>query len=175
MTFVEFLIFWSLTLVWLYLMHIKHFWNTGLFDDAGESWDYYALEYFTKKFFFNKSERELMILLESIVDSKKFVIFAKPRLIDIFDFKKNDYTARQKIISKHVDYLICSQNYFNPIMWIELDWSSHESQRRIKRDEFFDYVFEEAGLPLMRIATYELRDKRSLENRILDNLDEVMI
>jgi len=63
---------------------------------------------------------------------------AKIRLADIFEVKKwLDKGSRQgafnRITAKHVDFLIVRQNDGAPILGIELDDSSHESDVRKNR------------------------------------------
>ena len=121
------------------------------------------LPYYTKKSFFNDTEAELMLLLEDVFRDRCY-IFAKPRLIDVFGIPRSAFKFKNKIIQKHVDFLLCTKPYFKPVCWIELDWYSHKYKS--ERDEFVDKVFWDADLQLIRITTDELKNRGILINRI---------
>ena len=48
---------------------------------------------------------------------------------------------------KHIDFLICN-SYFNPVIAIELNGSSHNRPDRIDRDNLVSEIFKVANLPL---------------------------
>ena len=82
-----------------------------------------------------------------------FVIFSKVSLGEIFYVTHPDvnYSERNRIDRKHVDFLICDPSTLSPQFGIELDDSSHQRADRQKRDAFVDQVFHEAGLPILHI------------------------
>jgi len=71
------------------------------------------LSYRKKQFLLTKKElRFYNILKELILD--KYVIMCSVRLIDIIEpANKKNYTARAKVIQKHIDFLICSRWYLS--------------------------------------------------------------
>jgi len=79
-----------------------------------------------------------------------YYIFPKMRLADIME---TTATGREfhgqfnRISKKHVDFLICNQNY-KPVLAIELNGSSHQTARARKSDEFKQKTFEAIGLRL---------------------------
>ncbi len=122
--------------------------------------EYDAMEespYYKKKFFFTPREREYFMLLSQILKElygDKYVIFSKVRIADILGvdkklkYERRDYAHFNKISSKHVDYLICSNEYYNPILAIELQDSSHYREDRAEIDVFKEKIFRGAGLQL---------------------------
>ena len=57
-----------------------------------------------------------------------------------------------RINRKHVDFVLCDPNSFNPLLVIELDDSSHEREDRQARDAFVDAALDAAGLPILHIS-----------------------
>jgi len=96
----------------------------------------------------NRSESAFFFELQRQIPSNYF-IFPKMRIADIIDatdgyglqYRKN------KILPKHIDFLICN-SYFNPVVAIELNGSSHNRPDRIERDNLVSEIFKVANLPL---------------------------
>jgi hypothetical protein len=87
----------------------------------------------------------------------------KVNLGDIFFVPRPDQNqaARNRISSKHVDFLLCDCLTMKPRYGIELDDSSHAARSRQTRDSLVNLVFEAAGLPLLRFPaqrSYVLAD-----------------
>lgn len=75
------------------------------------------------------------------------LVFAKVRLIDLLEPKKGaaEYTAlKNKVIQKHVDFVICDKDV-NIKLILELDDSSHSRPDRQERDQFVDEALHSAG------------------------------
>ena len=95
-------------------------------------------------------------------------IFAMVRIADILQVKdgtKNRRNWVNKILAKHIDFVLCDPGSLEAICCIELDDSSHERKDRRERDIFVDDAFRSAGLPLVRIpvrASYLSREIREL-------------
>ena len=109
------------------------------------------------KTFFTQSESVFYKQLLGALHGQPFVIFPKVRLYDLFDIVRNENSlkARNKISQKHVDYVIVALPACQPVLAIELDGSSHNSQRQRARDTDKDAAFKSAGLPLIRVRTDE--------------------
>ena len=71
--------------------------------------------------------------------------------MDITARGKNWITNRNHIISKHVDFLLCSKDSLEPRMVIELDGKSHNGSGAKKNDNFKNNLFEDIGLKFIRI------------------------
>ena len=88
-------------------------------------------------------------------------IQVKPRLADVFTAKKGPW-AFQKISQKHVDFLICRDKDWLPMLGIELDDPSHENRERFERDIFVNELFASAGVPLLRLPVEDLHEVEKL-------------
>ena len=95
------------------------------------------------------------------------------RIADLLRVEKGAANRRKwlnKILAKHIDFVLCDPGSLRPIICIELDDRSHERPDRIERDAFVDHAFESAELPLLRIKvqkTYPPREVRELIDGML--------
>ena len=102
-----------------------------------------------------------------------FEIFAMVRIADLLrveDGVRNKRSWINKILAKHVDFVLCDPGSLVPVLCIELDDRSHARPDRVERDEFVDAAFDSAGLPLLRIPVqknYPPREIRDLINELL--------
>lgn len=107
------------------------------------------LQYRAVSSVFNKSEVMLFQELKKQIP-EGYHIFPKMRLADIME---TTATGREfhgqfnRISKKHIDFLVCNQSY-KPILAIELNGSSHQTDRARKNDEFKKKAFESIGLRL---------------------------
>ena len=132
------------------------------------------------KLFNNKTQNPLIYIPKKILSNVEFsfyhclknnlddkhVIFCKVRLEDIINIKKGieNYNAeRNKIKSKHVDFVICDSQTLDIQRIIELDDSSHEYKK--ESDNFKDSALKEAGLLIVRRPA-----KRTYTNEDIKNL-----
>lgn len=112
---------------------------------------------------FTKNEEKFYIFLKNEL-GEKYAIFTKVRLLDLFNIPKkteNYMTYFNKIKAKHVDFVLCDPNNFNPIVAIELDGWSHNMKSAQKNDTFKNNLFKQADFPLERVKvskTYEKND-----------------
>lgn len=79
-------------------------------------------------------------------------IFSKVRIIDfIHPTDPENYAKwRNKIWAKHIDFLICD-DHSKPVLAIEVDGTSHQSVKRMERDDFVDKVFDDVNFKLYRV------------------------
>lgn len=94
-----------------------------------------------------KREQKQYAKLKQIADDKKLLICPKIRLLDLVTPVhgiRNYKILMSKVMSKHVDFVICNQEMY-VLGIIELDDSTHLRQDRIERDEFVDTVLRSAG------------------------------
>lgn len=110
-------------------------------------------------------------LVKAVQDD--FEIFAMVRIADLLRVEKGDKNRRKwlnKILAKHIDFVLCDPGSLEPIVCIELDDPSHQRKDRIERDIFVNDAFDSAGLPLLRIPTqpkYRSREIRELIDDVL--------
>ena len=102
-----------------------------------------------------------------------FEIFAMVRIADLLRVEKGHRQRRlwlNKILAKHIDFVLCDPGNLQPILCIELDDPSHNRPDRIERDIFINKAFASAGLPLLRVPTqptYRSREIRELIDGLL--------
>jgi hypothetical protein len=114
--------------------------------------------------FLSPAELPFYRVLVLVVDSR-YVICPKVRLADlVHTVERNDRANMNRIIQKHVDFVLCEKESMKPILVIELDDKSHARADRRERDELVDAVFESAQLPLLHVravARYVPQDLRA--------------
>lgn len=96
----------------------------------------------------NNSERAFFFELHKQLPPGYYV-FPNMRIADMIDAisGRGFYYRRNKILPKHIDFLICD-SYFKPVVALELNGASHHRPDRIERDELVRKIFEDAKLPL---------------------------
>jgi len=113
-----------------------------------------VLPYRLKKYFFNTSEQEFFRILAEQLDRDRYAVFPKVRLGDFVEVDKPK-GERMKywnyIRSKHIDFLIWDLQGSRVALAIELDGSSHNSDRAQERDAKKDRLYEAIELPLIRV------------------------
>jgi ssDNA-binding Zn-finger/Zn-ribbon topoisomerase 1 len=118
---------------------------------------------------FTPAERSFYGVLNQAVGSSA-TVFGKVRVADIAIPKKGLsrsewQTAFNKVSAKHFDFILCNNNDLSVVCAIELDDSSHKSEKRQTRDEFLKGVCSAANVPLIQIpakAAYVLSDIHAL-------------
>lgn len=86
------------------------------------------------------------------------VIAMQVRAIDVLSARGgrnsggNWQKYRNKIMSKHFDFVLVKPDTTEIVCAIELDDASHRKQDRKERDMFLNEACEDAGLPLIRVA-----------------------
>ena len=106
------------------------------------------LPYEKQNYLFTPAERSFLGVLEQAVGDQ-FRIMGKVRLMDIVKVKggldgKAKQTAKNKIQSKHVDFVACDPNDLSVQFVVELDDKSHEREDRQERDALVDGVMNAA-------------------------------
>lgn len=131
-----------------------------------------GLPYESRKAIVTRSElRFYRSLRKAVLDD--WEIFAMVRIADLL--KVSEDTAKRrvwlnKILSKHIDFVLCDPNTLQALVAIELDDVSHNRPERIERDKFVNLAFESAGVPLLRIPVepaYKAREIRDLIESVL--------
>lgn len=118
-----------------------------------------------RSYFFSSAERSFYEVLCRL--TPEHTVFAKVRLADLVRVQASGREFWQRfnsISAKHVDFVLCDEQ-LAPIVAIELDDSSHESPKRVARDQFVDSVLESAALPIVHVAAkrgYVLDEIRQL-------------
>jgi hypothetical protein len=92
----------------------------------------------------------------------------KVNLNDLFFVSRPDQNlgVRNRISSKHVDFLLCESRSMQPRVGIELDDSSHAREDRQARDAFVEDVFATAGLALLRFPVQQAYTVSEIASRL---------
>lgn len=113
--------------------------------------------YFAVQPFLTPAEANFFGILRLAL-GENFYIFAKVRLADVLQPAESGASGRRaflRICGKHVDFVICRKLNWEIAGVIELDDASHRRSARVIRDNFLNHIFEEAGLPLIRVPVRE--------------------
>jgi hypothetical protein len=95
-------------------------------------------------------------------------VFSKVRLADLvwlpggIDHRR---ALLNRVIAKHIDFVLCERRTLRPVLAIELNDRSHETASRASRDAVVRRVLETAGLPLRSVPaarSYVLNEIREL-------------
>ncbi len=130
------------------------------------------LPYLARGQLVTKSELKFYKSLSKAVQDD-FQIFAMVRIADLLRVEKNNKHRRKwlnKILAKHIDFVLCDPGSLRPLVCIELDDVSHQRPERIERDKFVNRAFKSAQLPLLRIPTqpeYKAREIRQLIESVM--------
>ncbi|MTI46678.1 DUF2726 domain-containing protein [Sporosalibacterium faouarense] len=129
------------------------------------------LPYNRKKYLLSKAEYNFYKVLENAIDLNKYYICPKVRVADIIYVTSNPNRQRyfNKIQSKHIDFLLCDKEYLTPKIAIELDDKSHNKSNRVKRDEFLDNAFDDAGVKLLRFRASYSYSPNYINEKISEN------
>ncbi len=118
-----------------------------------------------------KSELRFYKSLQKAVQDD-FEIFAMVRIADLLRVDGDSSQKRKwlnKILAKHIDFVLCDPGSLEPLICIELDDVSHDRPDRVERDIFVNQAFASANLPLLRIPTqptYLAREIRTLIDNV---------
>jgi len=151
------------------LIYFFYKFNAGSFNKS--NLDNFPFKYKKKQFLLSKKELSFYNFLRDNI-SDKYSIMCSVRLIDVIEpVDKRDYTAKAKIIQKHIDFLIVTSWYLNPVLAIELNDSSHRDSKRFERDNFLDLAFQTAWLPLIFVSTRDLSKKEYLKKLLSEFIE----
>lgn len=131
-----------------------------------------SMPYYKRPSLLTKAElRFYRSLHKAVLD--EYEIFAMVRIADLIRVEKGSVNGRKwlnKILSKHIDFVLCNSGSLEPVLCIELDDASHNRPDRVERDSFVNDAFEAADLPLLRIPvepTYNAGEVRDLIEEFL--------
>ena len=111
---------------------------------------------------FTPAERSFYGVLCQACDGK-VIVFGKVRVADVLKTESGltnsvRQVAFNRISGKHFDYVLCHPGDLSIIATVELDDSSHNSKKSIKRDEFLESACRAANLTLHRFkASYHYK------------------
>ena len=118
---------------------------------------------YTPKALLNPSEARFHACLVSL-SQNRCRILCKPQLTDVFDH--HDGIGFNKISQKHIDFLICRNQDWMPMLGIELDDLSPDRVNPRVRDGFVNELFACTGIPLIRIHVCEVEEMEALVEKL---------
>lgn len=111
------------------------------------------LPYYLRSTVLTNYEKKLYYVLAPFCSKHGFVLLSKIRIADFVQpVERRNYHWLNRITSKHVDFLICANGSFKPLLAIELDDYTHQYQNRQDRDYFVNSVYYSVGLPVLHIT-----------------------
>lgn len=118
------------------------------------------------------AERSFFGVLEQALE-QNWYIFSKVRLEDIIQVKKGiekkkAFGLRNRIKSRHIDFILCDRQTLETVMCIELDDASHNRKDRIERDRFIDSALAAAGVPIVRIPAKASYSVEFIKGQLLE-------
>lgn len=125
--------------------------------------------YELRKHLLSKAERSFYGVLSQSAPQDT-LIFGKVRVADVLKVKrgvKNPLSYFNKISAKHFDFVLCDARTSAILAVIELDDSSHRSQRAIANDDVKNQAASAAGLPLLRVPAAKHYIVTDLRERLL--------
>lgn len=133
--------------------------------------------YRRKTYMMTRAENEFFDLLVQTLEPNYFV-FPQMHLSSILDHTvkaQNWEHALRYINQKSVDYVICDRVLRKPLVAIELDDWSHNSDSRKQRDANVENIFNEAGIPLLRFKDVHTMSRGDIEARLKEALSQTEI
>lgn len=103
-------------------------------------------KYWKKKTFLTPAEQKFYEALRQTIQPGEHIL-AKVRLEDLVGTGPMD---RNRVSQKHVDFVICRTEDLTPLLAIELDDSSHQSEKARSRDLVKNEALRQAKIPLCR-------------------------
>lgn len=118
------------------------------------------------------AERAFFVRLRQAVGND-LEIFAKVRLIDVVEPRGSGgerQSARNRVIQKHVDFLLVRASDSYPVVAVELDDRSHGRPNRQERDRLVEEILRSVGLPLVRFRFQADWDPAQIRAAIAEGL-----
>jgi len=140
----------------------------GLLNAAAGTGSNARMPFRKKDYLLTKAERSFYEVLRRSVDEQT-TVFAKVRLLDLVWLPKGTQNAgshRNRVQSKHVDFVLCNRAALMPMLVVELDDASHAREDRQARDLLVDRVLTGAGLPVLRVRTSRGYSPAELQRQI---------
>jgi very-short-patch-repair endonuclease len=127
--------------------------------------------YKRKSFLMTKPENDFFDVLCRVV-TDEYYVFPQIHLSSILDHKDNSHGhqnweyAFRYISQKSVDFIVCDKEYRRTMLAVELDDSTHNSEKRRQRDANVEHMLKEAGVPLLRINRADNLNEEEIAARI---------
>jgi hypothetical protein len=127
-----------------------------------------TLPYRKAEYLLSKAERSFFEVLLGAI-GPDLLVFPKVRMLDLVYLPKgteNAQSHRNKVQSKHLDFVLCRRDTVSPVLVIELNDRSHNRRDRQERDAFVKHVLDTIGLPYMPVPAKRAYDQRTLAAQV---------
>ena len=137
-----------------------------------------SFPYVRRSGLFSEAEaRFLRVLREAAPDVD---VFGKVRLEDVIVAKRGlskgeRASARGRIKSRHVDFVLTDPRSTRVLLVVELDDASHASERARKADAFKDGALAAAGVPILRVRATASYGVEELARRVREVTDPPVV
>lgn len=120
-----------------------------------EKIDYTGLMPYSKKYLLTKNEWFFYKVLKQIANELGYTVLAKVRVADLVEVTAKDYAMKgfylNKVVSKHIDFVLAKPENLQVVLLIELDDNSHDNSTKKERDEFIDKLYKQTGYKFIRV------------------------
>ena len=126
-----------------------------------------AEKYVKKDYLLTQTELKFYRLLKQITDELNLVVCPQVALYQVVQNK--NFKDFNKIQNKSIDFVIAEPN-LKIKLCIELDDYTHKREKRIKRDEFLNKLFNDLEIKLLRIPVQNYYNLEELKKKIEESL-----
>lgn len=124
------------------------------------------------------NELKLYKILIEIAQELNLILFSQVSLYNIVKINENlpkstKYKYFNKISSKSIDFVLVDKENCEIKLCIELDDSTHNQNKRKKRDEFINKLFEDLEINLIRYPVYKVYYKETIKKHILEKIKPI--
>ena len=124
-------------------------------------------KYVKKDYLLTQTELKFYRLLKQITDELNLVVCPQVALYQVVQNK--NFKDFNKIQNKSIDFVIVEPN-LKIKLCIELDDYTHKREKRIKRDEFLNKLFNDLEIKLLRIPVQNYYNLEELKKKIEESL-----
>ena len=139
-----------------------------------------SVKYRANQIILSKSEQTFFKALQQSMGDL-FLILIKVRASNVLQVEEEGVSnlelraAKNRIASKHFDFLLCKRDKFEIIAAVELNDQNKKRVANLKSDEFLTEACKTANFPLIRITARQMYDAKEIKATILGSLREFRI
>ena len=138
--------------------------------------NYCEEKYNAKRYMISLNELNFFKELQKLINIMDLNLMTQVSLYSLIETKNKKYNYEEfnKIKSKSIDFVIADKKSCRARLCIELDDTTHKTEKRIKRDEFLNELFDSVNLKLVHIKVKEnyKADIELIKQTIIDIMAE---
>ena len=127
-------------------------------------------KYSTNKYIMTQTELKFYRELKKATDILNMTIFCQVNMERLINVKDKNYSDRNRIKSRSIDFVIVNNNNCKVICCIELDDYTHNYNKVKETDNFKNQLFKQVEIPLHRINVANYYNIENLKNIIIGDL-----